>query len=149
MSTRDLYGTTRTIPATGNYDWGAQVSGVLEDTCTGLNSISSLLTTIPVLQMLSTSTSVVNGATLTQTHQVHLVAGAAGTSTLDTITPIAASAYNNLLVLIGSSISNAVIIPEGGTNMLINGEMKIVQGSVIMLIYNTTLSKWVELFRNT
>lgn len=147
-TTRDLYGVARTIAATGEYNWGANTSGILEDVCTGLNNISCLLGAVPLLQLLSTSTAVTAAASITQTHMVHLVAGSGGAVTLSSVTPVVSSTYNTILILIGTDSTNSVTIPEGGTNIVLNGEMKLVNGAVIAFIFNTTQNKWIELFRN-
>ena len=146
-STKELYGTTRTIPSTNETGWGSEVSSILEDVCDGLNSISTLIGTTGILKFLSTSTSVTSGLSLSQTHLVHLVTGSGGAVALNSTTPIAKPSDNRMIVLIGTSDTNTVEI-NPATDCHCNGQCVLGENDVWVGIYNATQGKWIEIFRS-
>lgn len=147
-TTVDLYGTARVLPTTGEINWGAVVTTILVDLANGANGISSLLSGVALFQLLSASTAVADGGTLTQTHPVHVVTGNGGAATLSLVTPIAAPVSNSLLVLIGNDNTNTITIENGGTTQQ-NGQVKLYAGDVIVYIYNSTVAKWCEVARSS
>jgi len=147
-TTKDLYGVSRVIPTTAEKSWGSVVTTLLSDICTGLDGTTALLATVGIFKMISTSTAIAAGGTLTQTHPVHIVTGNGGAVTLSGVTAITAPANNALLVLIGGDNTNTVTIPDSGSVAGLNGEIKLYAGDILVLVYNTTQGYWCELARN-
>ena len=146
--TQDLYGSSRTLPTTGEKNWGAAGTGVLQDLCKGADGISCLLTNVGILKFLATSTTLAAGATLTQTHPIHIVAGNGGPVILSTVTPITAPTNNQLLIIISSSDTNTVTIEDQGTAAGLNGQIVLGSGDLVALVYSSDFAGWMELFRS-
>lgn len=146
--TQSLYGTNRIVPERGEKNWGTEVTSLTVDVLKGLDGISQILGSISTLKFPSTSSSLASSATLTQSHPAHLVTGSGGAISLDTTTPITASSVNGLLVLIGTSDTNTVTVPDSGTCAGLNGECVLGENDCLVLVYNTTQAVWIEVTRN-
>ena len=141
--TRTLYGATVIIPETKETRWGAQVTNILDKLVEGANLVgnSSGGTVVPAYS--STSTTLTNGGTLTPTKPIHYVVGSGGPVTLSLTTPVAAGISGQYLFIIGTDNTNTVTLEDSGTIDL-NSDVVLAQGEGILLIYNSTRSKWEE-----
>lgn len=144
---KDLFGITYAIPVQPEQNWGATVTALLQAIMGGLDGNSTLVGVVPILKLVSTSTTLADGATLTQSHPIHLVDGSGGPVTLSLATPITVPTANQLLILVGTDDTNSVTIEDGGTVKL-NGEIVLGEYDILVLVYNTTKSLWIEITRN-
>lgn len=101
------------------------------------------------------STSLAGGGTisisLTQGQQVYTVASSGGAVTLSS-TPFGSSAPNDgtTIRLVGTSSTNTVQISNNDSNYgcLVNGNIVLNAGDVVEFQYISSLTRWVEVFRN-
>jgi len=144
-----LFGTTRSIPQTGNVRYGAQLSGIIYDLVRFCESLGNLESGVGIAALSAASTELSASGTLTPTASLHRVYSDGGAVTLDGTTAIAdGSKDGQILVVEGTSDTNTVKIPTGA-NTDLNGSITLTQGDVIYLAWNDTRSLWVEIHRNS
>ena len=145
---RTLAGTTYQIPERFEKRWGAQLTaflGAVGDILAGVVGGSG---GVPVPIMSVASSTLLAGATLTPTKELHRVQGSPGAVTLSTTTAIAAGVDGQKLTLTGAHATNEVTITQQGIMAGINGDITLSLGRSINLVYNTTRSLWEERSRS-
>lgn len=143
-------GTTYSVPETDEEDWGAEVTAQLQALLTAgddteyTTAASNIISRTPV----GADLTVADGATLTWTHNVHLVSGSGGAATVDATTGISAGEFDRQrLRLIGGSDVNTVTLAFAG-NVNVNGACVLANGHVIDLEWDTTNTEWLEVSRS-
>lgn len=149
----DYFGTTRTIPETGETGWGLEVTNFALDTIRavgGTNGLSWLISNVPVLVFKSTNNlSLAAAATITQATPIHIVSGN-GAVTLNSTTAVTNGVTDGqILVLMGdSAITTNTVSITHGANVQLNGNITLGAYTVLALRWNNTLADWVELWRS-
>ena len=145
---QDLFGTTRTVPETGDRNWGSQVTGILLDLMRAADTGFFLLNQNGVLRLNFQTETLAASATITPARFAHLIDGSGGPVTLDGTTAIAdGSVDGQVLILLGNDAANTVEVPNSA-NTRLNGGVTLALGDAIGLFWNATDSNWWELFRN-
>lgn len=146
---QDLFGTTRTVPETGDRNWGSQVTNILLDLMRAVDTGFFLLNQNGVLRLNFQTETLAASATITPARFAHLVTGSGGPITLDATTAIAdGSADGQMLILLGNNATQTVTVPNSA-NTRINGSAILALGDALGLFWNATDSNWWELWRNS
>lgn len=146
--TQDLFGTSRTIPQTGETNWDAQVTGILSDVCYSLDSFLLYQSNKGIPAPEVANSTLAASATLSPSRQWHRVQGDGAAVTLDATTAIADGGQDGqMLFLHGIHATNTVKVPDAA-NTQINGSVTLALGDVIGLQWDSTSSVWREMFRN-
>lgn len=146
---KTLYGSSRSIPQSGERKWGNTMTQVVADLIDGVDGISLLLASgVALLKLESTTTSLAAAATLTPTHPIHRIQSTGGVVILSGTTAIADGSVNGqILALHGVSDANAVTIPDGA-NTLFNGDIFLGNKHSCVLEWDSTNSAWRDVSRN-
>ncbi len=144
----DLLGINRKLPSKDEKGWDAEVNSIFTDTCklethnfvlVGTNAIPCLAITTETLPA---------GGTITQVSPLHRISGNGGPVTLSAVTSINDGVKHGvLLYLVGTSNTNYVEIKDG-SNVSLNGTIRLKQGIVLKLYYDAVFGQWIELDRN-
>ena len=154
MSSRNLFGTSRTIPEDGATNWGADVRVLLEDICEALDNMATMTTAeLPFLVLKGAATSVGTGTfTLTPTSTRHDVTGSSGDQGLDILATGSDFKDGQTLLLVGQDDTNTVTMlsdSPGTTKYIINGDITLGANDAIFLSYDASATRWIEISRNT
>jgi len=141
----DWDGTTYTVPQKGEKKWSTQVTSQLQNLLAVQDGASAILNGVPQHLYRATSTSLAAGATLTQTHPVHLIQGTPGAVTLGLTTAIADGSRDGvMLTLIGSHVTNIVTIPNNA-NTKLRSDIVLRNGESLTLRWNSATGDWQEI----
>lgn len=146
--TQNLFGVARTIPETGEVDWGAEMTALLSAITYAVDgAMYKTSSNIALLRFERTTTTLAAGATLTPTYPWHHIQGDGGAVTLSAVTAIADGEVDGqLLRLTCSHATYSVTVPDGA-NTDLNGPAIVEQGQSLLLQWNATDSVWEEVSR--
>lgn len=145
---QSLFGTTYNLPESRERKWGATVTAYLQNVGIALDAAFDLLSNQPLITFPATTATYAASATLTPATIWHRIAGTGAAVTLSATTAIAnGNSGGQLLVITGTDGTNTVTILNGA-NTRLNGTFVCGLNDSIVLIWDSTLSDWVELFRN-
>ena len=137
------------IPETREREWDPTVTALLTGFAGDLDTLCSLLGTIPILTLGRSSGSYEDGGTITATNQWMVVMGTPGSITLDTIVSITpGEVAGQLLILSGTSDTNTVTIIDG-SGVSLNGDAILGEIDCLALVWDATAETWVEIWRNS
>ena len=151
-TTHELFGTTRTVPATGDTDWGDNVSGILRDLIKALNRMAMLVGNVPYMIMNVDDQIVTEGGTVDVgeegANRVDLSAetavtlgAAGGANVIDNGT-----VDGQTLLLVGMSDTNTVRLDSDHPGVGLNGDITLGLNDAILLMWNGTV--WIEVSRS-
>ena len=147
MATAQAYrGTTYTVPATDDEDWGDQVTAQLLALLKGgdVGEFTSVALNVVKKDPVGADLSLAAGATITWTHNVHIVKGTSAPITVDATTGISAGqADKQKLILEGGDATNTVRLNHAGT-VNVNGACVLGLGHWIELRWSVADTEWVE-----
>ena len=159
MSSRNLFGTSRTIPEDGATNWGADVRVLLEDICEALDNMATMTTAeLPFLVLKGAATSVGTGTfTLTPTSNRHdVTSSSGGDNEIDVIAIVdgAGASYKDgqTLLIVGQDDTATVTMLSDSpatTKYIINGDITLGANDAIFLSYDASATRWIEISRNT
>lgn len=154
MSSRDLFGTSRTIPEDGATNWGADVRVLLENICEALDNMATMTTAeLPFLALKGTATTVNSGTfTLTPTSNRHDVIGNLSAQGIDIMATGSDFKDGQTLLLVGQNDTYTVTILSDSpatTKCILNGDITLGANDAIFLSYDSSAVRWIEISRNT
>tara|TARA_B100001245_G_scaffold230525_1_gene210261 strand:+ start:6439 stop:6948 length:510 start_codon:yes stop_codon:yes gene_type:complete len=161
-----LFGTTRTVPESGDTNWGDNVTGILTDVIKALNKMATLVGDVPFLLMQG------RGSIQYCTEDLELpVTGnridVKGNTVVDGSGDDAAvtlgdddPAVNSIadpddttvdgqtLLVVGTSDSATVRLDSDHPNIVINGDIVLSDNVAILLLWDSGTTNWVEVSRS-
>ena len=153
-----LFGTTRTVPAQGDTDWGENVSGILTDLIKAMDKMAYLVGDIPYLVMskdeqekddldtIDISVSPERGANRIEVTAVGddpITLGADATNVIDD-----GQIDGQTLLVVGTSDTATIKLISSHQNITLNGDAVLGKGDAIFLMWDLPNSNWVELSRS-
>ena len=154
MSSRDLFGTSRTIPEDGATNWGADVRALREDICDALDHMATMTTAeLPFLVLTRAATTITAGTfTLTPTNNRHDVVGDSAPRDIYDLATGSSFKDGQTLLLVGQSDTNTVTIIADNpatSKCILNGDITLGANDAIFLSYDSSATRWIEISRNT
>ena len=150
-TTQSLFGTTFTVPADGETEWGEDVRTILLNIMKALDNMATMTTSeLPFLVLNPVnSANLADGATLSVTGNRHDVSGNGNVN-------LGALSTTNLtdgqtLLLVGQDDSNTVEMDsdnDSTTKFVINGDMILGSNDAIFLMWDSAAGKWIEVSRS-
>ena len=149
-TTQSLFGTTFTVPADGETDWGDDVRTILLNIMKALDNMATMTTSeLPFLVLNPVNSTITAGATLSVTGNRHDVTG-------DGNVNLGALSTTNLtdgqtLLLVGQDDSNTVEMDsdnDSTTKFVINADMILGSNDAIFLMWDSAAGKWIEVSRS-
>ena len=149
-TTQSLFGTTFTVPADGETDWGDDVRTILLNIMKALANMATMTTSeLPFLVLNPVNSTITAGAPLSVTGNRHDVTG-------DGNVNLGALSTTNLtdgqtLLLVGQDDSNTVEMDsdnDSTTKFVINGDMILGSNDAIFLMWDSAAGKWIEVSRS-
>lgn len=146
-TSKTLYGTVDTVPATEDEGWGDDVTRFLIDLIDGVEGTSIKKSGVVIPKVVNKAAAVYAAAgTVTPTHPEHVISGDGVAVTLSAVTAIGnGTAVGERLVLRGNSDTNTVTILDGA-NTVLNGLVTLALNDYIELEWNG--SDWTEVSRS-
>ena len=150
---QDLFGTSRTLPADGDTNWGSEIREILIDMMKAMDNMTTMVTDdLPFLVMKPTPSTVTAAPyTLPVTNNRHDVIGDSAAQNLDIIQTGANYKDGQTLLLVGQSDSWTVEMDsdaDGTSKYIINGDIILGENDAIFLSYDSSLAKWIEISRS-
>lgn len=146
----ELFGETRTIPADGATNWGADVRGILEDLIEAVDKMSTLVSDVPYLVLQGTAYTFTGDAPYTcpvSSNRMTLTAGSAitlGAGATDAIASVTKDGQT--LLLVGTSDSNTIRLDSDHQNVIMNGDAVLGLNDAIWFMWTGT--DWIEISRS-
>lgn len=138
--------TTYSVPETDEEDWGAEVTAQLTALLNGGDATEheSAASNIVAKEPVGADLTIAAAATITWTHNVHMVTGSGGAVTVDSTTGVSAGEFDRQkLTLIGGSDTNTVTLAHAG-NLNLNGACVLAAGHHVVLRWDNDGSEWIE-----
>ena len=150
---QDLFGTSRTLPADGDTNWGSEVREILIDMMKAMDNMATMVTDdLPFLVMKPTPTTVTAAEyTLNVTNNRHDVIGDSAAVNLEKLKHGAEYKDGQTLLLVGQSDLWTVEMDsdsDGVSRYIINGDIILGENDAIFLSYDSSLGKWIEVSRS-
>ena len=156
MPSVSLFGTTRTIPAQGDTDWGENVSGILEDLSKAMDKMATLVGDVPYLLMSKDTQNKADGDAIDISadpdegaNRVEVTAsgpislGATDSNAIDD-----GLVDGQTLLVVGTSDTNTIRLPADHQNVDLNGDVVLAKNDAIFLMWDLPSTNWVELSRS-
>lgn len=145
---KTLLGNTVTIPETGDTNYGANGTAILDDLVDIGDQSFTMISGVVIPYHAATSSVLAAAATLTPANVVHKVSGSGGAVTLSGTTAIANGSVNGqVLILQGDHATNTVTI-QNGANVQLRGEIVLGLYDFLCLRWDTTIGDWIEMSRS-
>lgn len=146
-----LQGVTYMIPERKEKGWGSEMTTYMREVGEELETL--IVATggglIPNVGTTTTTATISNSDTITQTHGRHRIEGDSSPATLDSGTAINDGATDgNILYLQGTHDTNTVTVPDGANTKLPGGNCTLRDGDILQLAWDSTLGLWVEVSRS-
>jgi hypothetical protein len=152
---QNLFGTSRTLPADGDTNWGSEIREILIDMMKAMDNMSTMVTDdLPFLVLKGTAVTVTGGVSdyvLPATSNRYDVTGDGGPQNIDEIATGATFTDGQTLLIVGQSDSNTVEMDSddsASTKWIINGDIILKANDAIFLSYDSGTSRWIEISRS-
>ena len=149
-TTKRLFTTDFTIPDDGDTNWGEDIRTLLIKIIDALENMATMQTDeLPFLVLKGSDDTISNLALFSPTRPRHNFIGnlaAVELSALAVGSPTYAD--GQLLMLTGRSDAYTVRLDSDSSSWVLNGDIILGASDAILLSYNSTLSKWVEISRS-
>lgn len=150
---QNLFGTSRTLPADGDTNWGSEIREILIDMMKAMDNMTNMVTDDLPFLVLKGAAATVTAATyeLPATSNRYDVTGDGGAQNIDSIATGANFTDGQTLLIVGQSDSNTVEMDSddsASTKWIINGDIILKANDAIFLSYDSSAVRWIEISRS-